>query len=211
MRRNINHQFTHIFIQDEHSNGLGLAMVYAIVRRHGGAIDVKSEPGQGTTFEIMLPAVGGALPAGTGKVRALVADDEPAFREMIRLILEDAGHEVQLVKDGGEALTVLQEKRDEIGLVILDLTVRGPEGLTELEELRSTAPGVPVLVTSDWADPEDLEPATSGGATSLLQKPYQAAVLRQAVAKILEPAKEEPAEPESGGAEGEIDSDRPVG
>jgi len=171
--------------KDDQSNGLGLAMVYAIVRRHGGTIDVTSEPGRGSTFEVLLPGRGAPEPEAPAKARVLVADDEPAFREMIRLILEDSGCEVQLVRDGMEALEAIHSDHKGLGLVILDLRMPGVDGLDVLEELRSVAPDLPVLVTSGWAEPEDLETARRRGAGRILRKPYRAAQLRQAVAEML--------------------------
>ena len=171
--------------KEDQRNGLGLAMVYAIVRRHGGMIDVRSEPGEGTTFEILLPAATDTAPALTNKAQVLVVDDEPAFREMIRLILEEEGHQVCLAKDGAEALTALEADDGQIGLVILDLRMPEVDGLGVLQQMQYVSPDLPVLVTTGWAESHELELARRRGARKILQKPYRAGELRQAVLKVL--------------------------
>ena len=165
--------------------GLGLAMVYGIVRRHGGAIDVKSRVGMGTAFEILLPAAGaGTAPARPGCF-TLVVDDEPAFGEMIRLILEEDGHRVQLAANGIEALRIIREELGSLSLVILDLRMPGVDGLGVLEELRELAPRLPVLVTTGYAGPEERAQALARGARRVLEKPYRVAELRQALQEVL--------------------------
>ncbi len=164
--------------------GLGLAMVYGIVRRHGGAIDVKSRLGMGTAFEILLPAAGpgGAAPDGSF---TLVVDDEPAFGEMIRLILEEDGQRVKLAANGIEALRIIREELQSLAVVILDLRMPGVDGLAVLEELRELAPQLPVLVTTGYAGPEEKQQALTRGARRVLEKPYRVAELRQALQEVM--------------------------
>ncbi len=164
--------------------GLGLAMVYGIVRRHGGAIDVKSRPGMGTAFEILLPAAGAGVGIGDGKY-TLVVDDEPAFGEMIRLILEEDGVQVKLAANGIEALRIIREELQSLSVVILDLRMPGVDGLAVLEELRELAPQLPVLVTTGYAGPEEKQQALARGARRVLEKPYRVADLRQALQEVL--------------------------
>jgi CheY-like chemotaxis protein len=168
--------------------GLGLAMVYGIVRRHGGAIDVKSRPGVGTAFEILLPAASARQDEGPGRPVTLVADDEPAFGEMVRLILEEDGHRVKLASNGIEALRTIQEEHGNLSLVILDLRMPGLDGLGVLDELREIAPHLPVLVTTGYAGPEEKAQALARGARKILEKPYRVAELRAALEEILAPA-----------------------
>ncbi|MFN8178593.1 MAG: response regulator [bacterium] len=165
--------------------GLGLAMVYGIVRRHGGAIDVKSRVGLGTSFEIVLPAAGVIEEEDPNRRMALVVDDEPAFREMIRLILEEDGYRVTLAASGAEALRIIQEQHESLFLVILDLRMPGVDGLAVLDELRSVAPELPVLVTTGYAGAEEQARALERGARKVLEKPYRVVELRMALDEIL--------------------------
>jgi CheY-like chemotaxis protein len=179
-------------------------MVYSIVRRHGGTVDVRSTPGVGTTFEIAFPAAT-EEPPGEPPDPILVVDDEPAFREMIRLILEEDGHDVRLAANGIEALRTLRQSYAHLRLVILDLRMPGIDGLAVLEELRSLAPDLPVLVTTGYASDEEKTAALERGAQRVLEKPYRVAELRNALAELMRE--------KEAGAEGAaaIDTREPLG
>ena len=117
--------------------------------------------------------------------RILVADDEPAFREMFRLILEKDGHRTSLAANGAEALEILRSDHEKLSLVILDLKMPEVDGLSVLKELQTMAPGLPVLVTTGYASPEEKKLAMARGARKILEKPYRVNDLRNALAEVL--------------------------
>jgi CheY-like chemotaxis protein len=174
--------------EDSKGSGLGLAMVYGIVRRHGGIIDVRSQMGHGTTFEILLPVGTGDVgvpTAGRTGYRILVVDDEPAFREMVKLVLEDEGHEVLAAANGVEALKTLRSRIGDLSLVVLDLRMPGIDGLAVLDEIRAMAADLPVLVTTGYADVMEKQEAIRKGAGFVLEKPYRVNDLKSALAGLL--------------------------
>jgi len=171
--------------EDSKGSGLGLAMVYGIVRRHGGIIDVRSQVGLGTTFEILLPGGLGQGTPGGQRHHTLVVDDEPAFREMVKIVLEEEGHAVVAAANGVEALKALRSRIDEFSLVVLDLRMPGIDGLAVLDEIRAMAADLPVLVTTGYADPIEKQEAIRKGAGFVLEKPYRVNDLKSALAALL--------------------------
>jgi CheY-like chemotaxis protein len=106
---------------------------------------------------------------------------------MIRLILEEDGHEVLLAANGIEALKTLRADYQKLGLVILDLRMPGLDGLGVLKELRELAPHLPVLVTTGYASDEEKKEALAQGAQRVLEKPYRVNDLRTALAELMSP------------------------
>jgi two-component system, cell cycle sensor histidine kinase and response regulator CckA len=188
--------------------GLGLSICHTVIQKHGGAIAVESEPGVGTTFSLHLPASRKLLPekkasapAGVlGKRKILVMDDEEVVRKLVRRLLQQMGHEVELAEDGQSAVAAYESAKDQghpFDAVILDLTIRdGVGGQETIRELLKIDPTVKAIVVSGYSnDPALLEPERYG-FKGVLRKPFDRHSLRTVLARVLEPAPSEQ-EPET--------------
>jgi CheY-like chemotaxis protein len=174
--------------------GLGLSVVYGIVRQHAGAIRVRSEPGKGTTFDILLPlentsgapasrAASERLQRGAGTL--LLAEDDPQVREVGARILRTSGFEVLTAADGEEAEALLVQREKDIRLVILDIVMPRRNGRQVYDGLRARGASTPVLFCSGYR-PETLPPELAPAASApLLQKPYAPAQLVAEVQRLL--------------------------
>lgn len=177
--------------------GMGLAVVFGIVRAHKGWVAVESTPGQGTTFHVYLPAstkpaqaprpvTPAAAPAAhPDGACVLVADDEPLVRELARSVLERAGFRVLTASDGSEALAACRGHVDAIDAVLLDYTMPGLTGLEVLQELRQFAPNLRVVFSSGYALEHEVQQFLDAGARAFLPKPYRPRDLVQAIQRAL--------------------------
>jgi len=178
--------------------GLGLAAVMGIVRAHKGALKVYSEPGKGTTFKILFPALetgeevarageDTALAEWRGKGTVLLADDEESVRAVGARILERLGFTVLTVADGREAVALYRERGGEIVLVVLDLTMPHMDGAETFGELRRINPDVRVILASGYGR-EDVASRFAGkGLAGVLQKPYTRNKLKELLAGLMPP------------------------
>ena len=173
--------------------GLGLSTVYGIVRQAGGDIRVESEPGEGATFTVSLPAAAGfeehdptaaARPIAARAGRVLLVDDEAGVRKVAGRALTRAGHELIVAGSGQEALDVLDDGRP-IDLLITDLAMPGMNGIELAEHVRARHPHVPVLYISGYSDEVLATVHTTNTALDVLEKPFTPAVLAARVADVL--------------------------
>lgn len=196
-KETLNHIFEPFYTTKElgRGTGLGLAMVYGIVKQHEGLIVCQSTTGEGTSFHVYLPVIQAAvettfymaqeLPA-FGTETVLLVDDDTSVRELGRRFLEKAGYTVLLAEDGTQALTVFGKERERIALVILDLIMPGMGGMECLRELMKIDSLAKVIVASGHADDESREQAQALGARGFVRKPYIGASLLQQVRGVLD-------------------------
>ena len=176
--------------------GLGLSTVYGIVKQHEGWITLDSEPGTGTTFRCYFPRSTDieeemvAVPATkrplNGKETILLVDDEEMILDLGRQILTMRGYHVLTARDGREATAMFLERKEEIALVLLDLTMPHMSGLEVLEQIRKIDPQVKVVLSSGYRaeDPHSMERFSE--ASAFLSKPYRADVLASIVREVLD-------------------------
>ena len=174
--------------------GLGLAAAVGIVRAHRGALKVSSKEGAGSTFRLLFPATGRveqprpeepAALASRGSGTVLVVDDEPAVRDLARAVLENSGFTVLTAHNGAMAIHLFEEHASEVSAVLLDLTMPGMNGEETAARLQSIRAGVPIILSSGYAE-RDLAGRFAGrGLAGFLQKPYAPAALGEAIARAL--------------------------
>ncbi|RRJ94576.1 response regulator [Opitutaceae bacterium TAV4] len=173
--------------------GMGLATARTIVNAHGGVITFESEPGQGATFTIRLPAdpalrpparceSPSRFPSGRGQL-LLVIEDEPSLRDVMQQTLESFGYQVITAEDGRAGIELFEKRHKEIAATLVDLLMPRVDGMTTIRELRRIVPGAVVLAMSGLGSQETA--AREAGARAFLAKPCGIDVLLQTLARLL--------------------------
>lgn len=174
--------------------GLGLASAYGIIKNHGGHINVYSEKGRGTTFNIYLPASDKAVAREVqkphelrrGSETVLLVDDEDITIEVGEEILAELGYRVITARNGREALTVYRDNADKIDLVILDMIMPDMGGGKAYDELRKFDPDIKVLLSSGYSISGEASEILSRGCNDFIQKPFNMKQLSEKMRGILD-------------------------
>jgi len=179
--------------------GLGLSVIYAIIERHGGRIDVSSEVNKGTTFTILLPNVQSVakppepkLVEDTkhGKVielrrkgNVLIVDDEEFIRDIVRECLSSTGHNVMTAGDGDQAIELI--KKNHFDITFLDFSMPNKDGIELLREIKGIDPNSTVVIIS--ARPEEQLPdeLSEEGSYNIIKKPFSVDQIQNAVSRVL--------------------------
>ena len=189
--------FDPYFTTKQQGSGLGLAVTYSIIKNHNGHITVQSTMGAGTTFTLYLPAAAQQLSAPqtdneqiiTGSGRVLLMDDDEMVRNVGGAILQELGYEVELARDGGEAVekfTRAMKASRPFAAIIMDLTVRaGMGGKEAVKMLLAIDPHVRVIASSGYSQDPVMANFSEYGFRGVIAKPYKISELGKLLYSII--------------------------
>jgi CheY-like chemotaxis protein len=181
----------------DEGTGLGLSVVYNIVRSSGGLVRVSSEPGRGSTLRIFFPRVAAppqaepieipAKTARTGRETILVAEDQPDLRWMICQFLQERGYSVLEAKDGGDAVALAEQYKGTIDVLLTDVVMPHIRGSEVARRLSASRPNMKVIFMSGYTESEfGAVPDENLGSGVLLQKPFELDFLALKIREVLQ-------------------------
>jgi PAS domain S-box-containing protein len=196
---NIAHIFDPFFTTKEKGSGLGLSITYSIIKKHEGHIEVRTDIGKGTLFNIYLPATeecpleridpDSKITTGKAKARILIMDDEDFVLKTAKKMILKMGHDVFLAKDGDIAIKEYKKAKVESNpydIVIMDLTIPGSMGgKSAINELKIFDPQVKAIVSSGYSNDPVMANYRDYGFTAVIPKPYTYEELYEIIYRVL--------------------------
>ena len=187
--------FEPFFTTKFQGRGLGMSAVLGIMKSHHGALKVYTEPGKGTTFRLIFPALEGhaglaparqepAGPAPARKARVLLVDDDETVRAVGAAMLKRLGYEVLAAEDGLVGLEAYRREAGTIDLVVLDLTMPRMDGEATFRALRAEFPAATVVITSVYSQHDVSARFAGKGVAGFLQKPFSMDLLRKVLGPL---------------------------
>jgi CheY-like chemotaxis protein len=179
----------------EDGAGLGLSIVYSIMKRHSGSVEISSTEGRGTVVSLYLPLLAprGAKaveeaerPPTRGEGLLLVVDDENAVRISAEGMLKLCGYSVLTVDSGQAGIDVYKERGKDIALVLLDVAMPGKSGIDAMREIRAIDPAAKIVMMSGFVENEGINQAIGEGALAFLRKPFTMRYLSKMVKSVLD-------------------------
>jgi len=197
-KETISHIFEPFFTTKEVGTGLGLSVIYGIVKQHEGWINVYSEPGQGSTFKVYFPVISVKEDKkdeekisieelrGSGE-RVLLVEDDDLLIEYAKGALSNNGYKVFEVKNAKEALDIFEKEEGNFDIVFSDVVLPDKNGIELVEMLVSHKPGSKVLLSSGYLDDKSQWAKIQEKGFTFIQKPYTMAELLKAIKDVIKP------------------------